>query len=436
MNTQNESYEENNFNAAELGETLISKLAENQGNHRSESNLEINSMRDLAISYTPAVAFAANKIADNTQLAETLTSIGTTVGIVTDGTAVLGLGDKGTLGARPIMEGKASLLKKFTNLNSTIISLDPQKVDDIFETIKSKVQIVYGVRKGMSAIMLEDIASPQCVAIEEALQEMVEIPVFHDDQHGTAMVVAAALKNSLKIVEKDISDCTAVINGAGAAGYAIAKQLEARGIKNIIVRDSKGVIYKDRENRDFVKRRIAKFTNKDQMAFPELGREDLSEAIKGVDIFIGVSQPNVLSKDMVKSMAPKPIVFALSNPDPEIHPDDAKEAGASVVATGNTIYPNQVNNALIFPGLFQGTVEGRAAKVDSNMRDAAIDKLAELTGDISAERIIPTALELDDIGGVEEIAKAVKEAVSDDNKRNINSEYKGSLDDLLNKVLY
>ena len=435
MNTQKEPYEEKNLSGDDYGEILLRELAKNNGNHRSESNLEINNMHDLAISYTPAVAVAANVIAASPQKAETLTSIGTTVGIVTDGTAVLGLGDKGTLGARPIMEGKASLLKKFTNLNSTIISLDPQKVDDIFETIKSKVQIVYGVRKGMSAIMLEDIASPQCVAIEEALQEMVEIPVFHDDQHGTAMVVAAALKNSLKIVDKDISDCTAVINGAGAAGYAIAKQLEARGIKNIIVRDSKGVIYKDRENRDFVKRRIAKFTNKDQMAFPELGREDLSEAIKGVDIFIGVSQPNVLSKDMVKSMAPKPIVFALSNPDPEIHPDDAKEAGASVVATGNTIYPNQVNNALIFPGLFKGTLEGRAAKVDSNMRDAAIDKLAELTGDITSERIIPTALELGEIGGVEEIAKAIKAAVSLENKRDINSKFDGDIGEVIKKAL-
>ena len=348
---------------------------------------------DLSMAYTPGVARVCKAIEADPELAHEYTIKKNTVAIVTDGTAVLGLGDIGPAAALPVMEGKALLFKEFAGVDAFPVCLDTNSAEETIETIK-RIAPVYG------GINLEDIAAPQCFDIEEQLQEALDIPVFHDDQHGTAVVVMAALENSLKIVDKKITDLTVVIAGVGAAGVAISKMMLEAGVPNVVGVDRKGAIWDGRENLNHAKQWFAENTN------PDRRQGSLSEMLPGADVFVGVSGPGLIGRDDLATMGTDPIVFAMANPDPEIRPEEA-EGVAAVIATGRSDFPNQINNVLCFPGLFRGALDAGATTVTEGMKLAAADAIARVVGDdeLGPGHIIPSVFD-------KRVAPAVAEAVS------------------------
>ena len=340
--------------------------------------MSIKDKNDLSIAYTPGVAQPCLEIQKDKDLSYELTGRWNTVAVVTDGTAVLGLGDIGPEAGMPVMEGKCVLFKEFGGVDAIPLCIRSKEVDKIVET----VSLLAGSFGGVN---LEDISSPRCFEIEKRLKECCDIPIFHDDQHGTAVVTLAALINALKIVGKDIKDIKVVISGAGAAGVAIIKLLMSIGLKNVIMCDSQGIIYKGRDRLNEITTQLAEITN------TELVKGTLADAMKGADVFIGASAPGIVTEDMVKSMADKPILFPMANPVPEIMPDLAIKAGAAVVGTGRSDFPNQINNVLAFPAIFRGALDVRASDINDDMKTAAAYALASLISDeeLSAEYIIP-----------------------------------------------
>ncbi|PKM94081.1 MAG: NAD-dependent malic enzyme [Firmicutes bacterium HGW-Firmicutes-1] len=364
-----------------------------QGKLEITSKAKVNNKEDLSIAYTPGVAEPCKKIHENKEDVYKYTMKGNTVAVITDGTAVLGLGDIGPEAALPVMEGKAVLFKEFAGINAIPICLDTKDVDEIVKTITY-------LAPGFGGINLEDIAAPRCFEIEERLKAILNIPVFHDDQHGTAIVVLAGIINSLKLVNKKPSECTVVINGAGSAGTAICKLLLQKNFANIIMCDKPGVIYRGANWLNWAQKEISEKTNTNNM------NGSLSDALKNADIFVGVSAPGIVTEEMISSMNKDSIVFAMANPVPEIMPDLAKKAGARVVGTGRSDFPNQVNNVLAFPGIFKGALEGRASQITEEMKLAVAEALANMVNvsDITDENILPMPFEK---GVAEVVAKAV-----------------------------
>ncbi len=371
----------------------------NQGKMECVSKVPIETKEDLSIAYTPGVAEPCRKIHENPADAYKYTLKANTVAVVSDGTAVLGLGDIGPLAAIPVMEGKSVLFKRFGNVDAFPICLDTKDTEEIIETVKR-------LAPSFGGINLEDIAAPRCFEIERRLKEELDIPVFHDDQHGTAIVVAAGLTNALKIVGKKWEDISAVISGAGAAGVSICKLLQAFGIGNVVLVDSQGALVDGDPRLNSAKQEIAAVTNKNK----ETG--SLADVIKGKDVFIGVSAPGIVSTEMVKTMAADPIIFAMANPTPEIMPDEAKAGGARIIATGRSDFPNQINNVLVFPGIFRGALDAHATAITEPMKEAAARAIASIVTDdeLSEEYIIPDAFN-------ENVAKVVAKAVADEARR-------------------
>jgi malate dehydrogenase (oxaloacetate-decarboxylating) len=359
--------------------------------------MSITSKEDLSLAYTPGVAAACLAIKDNTGESFELTQRKNTVAVVTDGTAVLGLGDIGPEAAMPVMEGKCALFKAFGGVDAIPLCIRSKNVETIVET----VALLAG---SFGGINLEDISAPRCFEIEEKLKARLDIPVFHDDQHGTAVVVLAALTNALKLTGRKLSDCKAVISGAGAAGTATAKLLKACGLDDIVMVASRGIIHPAEYWLSAPQRELAGWTNLERI------RGGLDETVKGRDIFIGVSAPDILTPDMVRSMRGDSIIFAMANPVPEIMPDLAKAAGAAIVGTGRSDFPNQINNVLAFPGIFRGALDSRAKQITEEMKlaaAAAIAEFASVGGSVTAERLLPEPF---DPGLGEAVAKAVSAA--------------------------
>ena len=363
------------------------------GKFDTVSKAKIDSREALAIAYTPGVAEPCKVIAKDKEAAYKYTIKANTILVVSDGSAVLGLGNIGPEAAMPVMEGKAVLFKEFGNVNAVPICLDTQDTEEI-------IKAVTWLAPGYGGVNLEDISAPRCFEIEERLKETLNIPVFHDDQHGTAIVVLAALINALKIVKKEAKDCKVVVNGSGAAGIAITKLMLNYGFKNAILCDSKGIICDGMDGLNPVKQQMAKITNPNH----EMGK--LADAVKGADIFVGVSAPGVLTGDMVKTMNKDSIILAMANPVPESMPDEAKAAGARIVGTGRSDFPNQVNNVVAFPGIFRGALEGRARQITEEMKMAAALAIANLVPEdkLNEENIMPEAFD-------PKVATTVAEAV-------------------------
>lgn len=357
---------------------------------------KVDSKEALSLAYTPGVAEPCLVIQKDVEKSYELTRRWNTVAVVTDGTAVLGLGDIGPEAGMPVMEGKCVLFKAFGDVDAIPLCVRTKDVEEIVRT----VSLLAGSFGGVN---LEDISAPRCFEIEKRLKEICDIPIFHDDQHGTAVVTLAGLINALKLTGKKIEEVKIVTSGAGAAGIAIIKLLLSMGAKNVIMTDREGAIYKGRENLNPIKMEMAEVTNL------SMEKGSLSDVIKNADVFIGVSAPGTLNKDMVKSMAEKPIIFACANPIPEIFPEDAKEAGAAVVSTGRSDFPNQINNVLCFPGIFRGALDVRAKDINDEMKVAAAYAIAELVSDqeLNAEYILPAAF---DERVKDAVAKAVAEA--------------------------
>lgn len=357
------------------------------------SRCSVTNKEELSVAYTPGVAEPCLEIQKDVNLSYKYTRRHNLVAVITDGTAVLGLGDIGPEAGMPVMEGKCALFKAFADVDAFPLCIKSKDVDEIVNTVR----LLSGSFGGVN---LEDISAPRCFEIERKLKEVCDIPIFHDDQHGTAVVVLAAMMNALKLVKKDIQDIKVVTSGAGAAGIAIIKLLVSMGLKNVIMCDRTGAIYEGREGLNSEKLEMAKITNRN------LEKGSLKDVIKGADVFIGVSAPGTVTKDMVKSMAPNPILFPMANPVPEINPVDAKEAGAAVVGTGRSDYPNQINNVLAFPGIFRGALDVRARDINDEMKVAAAKAIASLVSDeeLNAEYIIPNAFD-------KRVGKAVSEAV-------------------------
>ncbi len=357
------------------------------------SRAKIETREDLSLAYTPGVAKACEAIvADMGQVYE-LTRKSNMVAVVTDGSAVLGLGNIGPLASLPVMEGKCALFKEFAGVDAFPIALATQDTEEIIKTIVNISPIFGGIN-------LEDISAPRCFEIERRLAELLDIPVFHDDQHGTAIIVLAGLINALKVADKKLSEISIVVNGAGAAGTALTNLLVEAGAKNLIVLDSKGIIFDGRAGMDKEKNGLAKKTNHGKRT------GGLTEAMVGADVFIGVSRPNLVTAEMIKSMNSKSIIFAMANPVPEVMPDIALAAGALVVATGRSDYPNQVNNVLVFPGIFRGLLDGRIRNVTTKMKLAAAKALSGLISNPTSTNILPSPLD-------REVAKAVARAVQE-----------------------
>ena len=360
---------------------------------------KVDSKDALSLAYTPGVAQPCLEIQKDISKSYELTRRWNTVAVITDGTAVLGLGDIGPEAGMPVMEGKCVLFKEFGGVDAIPLCIRSKDVDEIVHT----VALLAG---SFGGINLEDISAPRCFEIEQKLKECTDIPIFHDDQHGTAIITLAGMINALKIVGKKIEDVKIVTSGAGAAGIAIIKLLMSMGLKNVIMTDRTGAIYKGREGLNPIKQEMAEITNQGM----EKGK--LADVIKGADVFIGVSGPGTLTKDMVRTMAKDPIIFACANPTPEIFPDEAKEAGAAVVSTGRSDFPNQINNVLAFPGIFRGALDVRASDINAEMKVAASYALANLVSDeeLNPEYIIPAAF---DPRVKDAVAKAVAQAAID-----------------------
>ena len=359
------------------------------------SRPSINTREDLSLAYTPGVAEPCLAIKESPELSFSLTRRSNLVAVITDGTAVLGLGDIGPLAGMPVMEGKCALFKEFADVDAFPLCLKTKDVDEIVKA----VELISG---SFGGINLEDISAPRCFEIEKRLQATVDIPVFHDDQHGTAIVLAAALLNALKVVGKKIEEIKVVINGAGAAGTAIAKHLISLGVKNLVMVDKFGIISRDDATLSDAHKELAKLTN------DACERGSLADALVGADVFIGVSAPNIVTKEMVSTMARDAIVFPMANPTPEIMPDEAYAGGARIVGTGRSDYPNQINNVLAFPGIFRGALDCGARVINDEMKLAATYALAKYISDeeLSAENIIPSALD-------KSVARCVADAVAD-----------------------
>lgn len=380
-----------------IKEEALKMHRENRGKLEVRSKISVNSKYDLSLAYTPGVAEPCLEIKEDKSKVYDYTMKGNTVAVVTNGTAVLGLGDIGPEAGLPVMEGKALLFKEFGGIDAFPICLDTKDPDKIIETVKL-------IAPSFGGINLEDIKAPECFYIERRLKEEMDIPVFHDDQHGTAVVVLAGLYNALKLVGKELEEIEIVINGAGAAGISICKLLLLAGAKNIVMCDKKGAILEGEEWLNEAQKEIAIITNR------RLQRGTIGEIIKNKDVFIGVSGPNVLDEDMVKSMNKDSIIFAMANPTPEVMPDIAKRAGARIVATGRSDFPNQINNVLVFPGIFKGALEIRAKEITEAMKLAAARGIAELikNEELNEDYIIPDALDKRVCAAVaEEVKKAV-----------------------------
>ena len=367
------------------------------GKIETTAKAHVNSREDLAIAYTPGVAEPCKVIAQDPEAAYKYTMKANTVAVVSDGSAVLGLGNIGALAAMPVMEGKAVLFKEFGGVNAVPICLDTQDTEEI---IKSVVNIA----PAFGGINLEDISAPRCFEIETRLKELLNIPVFHDDQHGTAIVVLAGIINALKVTGKKKEDCRVVVNGAGSAGVAITKLLLTYGFPHITMCDINGIISKNSPNLNWMQQQMTEVINLEERA------GTLADALKGADIFVGVSAPNIVSKEMVASMNKDAILFAMANPVPEIMPDLAKEAGAKVVGTGRSDFPNQVNNVVAFPGIFKGALEGRATQITEEMKLAAANAIAGLVPEeeLNENNILPEAF---DPRVADTVSKAIKDLI-------------------------
>ena len=352
-----------------------------RGKLRVEPKMTVNTKEELSLAYTPGVAQPCLEIQKDPAKSYTLTGRWNTVAVVTDGSAVLGLGDIGPEAGMPVMEGKCVLFKAFGGVDAIPLCIRSQDVDEIVDTIRLLAGSFGGVN-------LEDIAAPRCFEIERRLKACCDIPIFHDDQHGTAIIVAAALQNALKLVGKRLEEVTAVFSGAGAAGTAIFRLLKSMGLKDAVICDRKGAISRDRTDLNPEKAELAAVSNL-------AGRTgSLADVMKGCDVFIGVSSPGIVTREMVRSMAADPILFPMANPIPEIMPDEARAAGAAVIGTGRSDFPNQINNVLAFPGVFRGALDARARDINEAMKQAAAQALAELVGDeLSAEYIVPAAFD-------------------------------------------
>ncbi len=349
-----------------LRDDALEMHRENQGKLEITPNVKVTNKQQLSLAYSPGVAEPCKEIHEDPRKVYEYTIKGNTVAVVTDGTAVLGLGNIGAEASIPVMEGKAALFKSFAGINGVPVALDTTDTQEIIKTVKL-IQPNYG------GINLEDISAPRCFEIEETLKKETNIPIFHDDQHGTAIVTMAGLINALKIVNKELTDIKVVLNGAGAAGIAIVKLLHAYGVNNMIMCDSKGAIYSGRNlGMNDTKTYVAKWTNKDKV------EGSLEEVIKDADVFIGVSVADILTQNMVKTMADDPIIFAMANPNSEINPNEAKQAGAKVVGTGRSDFPNQINNVLAFPGIFRGALDVEATHINEHMKKAAVEAIVHL----------------------------------------------------------
>ena len=382
------------MNIEEIKQKALELHEKNQGKLEVVSKVKVNDAMDLALAYTPGVAEPCKKIHEDNELAYKYTNKGNMVAVVTDGSAVLGLGNIGGIAGMPVMEGKSVLFKEFGNVDAFPICLNTQDTEEIIRTVKA-------ISPSFGGINLEDIAAPRCFEIEKRLIEELDIPVFHDDQHGTAVIVLSAVINALRIVKKDISDVKIVISGAGAAGIAISNLLTLAGAKNNLILNSRGIIDPDDEKLDEARREIARTTN------PNKVKGDLKTAMENADIFIGVSAPGILTKEMVSSMNHDSIVLAMANPVPEIYPDEAKEAGARVVGTGRSDYPNQVNNVLVFPGIFRGALDAKADRITDDMKLSAAYAIAHMVEQPVEDRILPEAFNKD---VAKNVANAVKKS--------------------------
>ena len=377
-----------NEKALELHKTWNGKL-------ETVSKTPVRSREDLSLAYTPGVAEPCKVIAENKDAAYTYTWKSNTVAVVSDGSAVLGLGNIGPYAAMPVMEGKAVLFKEFGGVNAVPICLDTQDTEEI-------IRAVTYLAPGFGGINLEDISAPRCFEIEERLKQILDIPVFHDDQHGTAIVVLAGIINALKVVKKQAVDCKVVVNGAGSAGVAITKLLLKYGFSNVIMCDKAGILSKTSEGLNWMQENMVKITN------PRQETGSLADAMRGTDIFVGVSAPNIVTPDMVKTMNPDAILFAMANPVPEIMPVAARAAGARIVGTGRSDFPNQINNVVAFPGIFKGALEGRAKQITEEMKLAAAKAIASLVSEdkLNEDYIMPEAFD-------PTVAKVVAQAVRD-----------------------
>lgn len=380
-----------------INEQALELHKEWHGKLETVSKVPVKSREALSLAYTPGVAEPCKVIAENKEAAYTYTMKSNTVAVISDGSAVLGLGNIGPHAAMPVMEGKAVLFKEFGNVNAVPICLDTQDTEEIIKTVTY-------LAPGFGGINLEDISAPRCFEIEERLKASLDIPVFHDDQHGTAIVVLAGIINALKVVGKEKENCKIVVNGAGSAGVAITKLLLTYGFSNVIMCDKVGIISKSTESLNWMQQKMAEVTN----PYQETG--NLADAMKGADIFVGVSAPNIVTAEMVSSMNNDSILFAMANPVPEIMPDIAKNAGARVVGTGRSDFPNQVNNVVAFPGIFKGALEGRARQITEEMKLAAALAIAGLVKeeDLHEDNILPEAFHPE---VAEVVANAVKKHI-------------------------
>lgn len=379
----------------DLREEALKLHKDNKGKIEVISKVRVENAKDLSLAYTPGVAEPCKEIHANPELIYEYTNKGNMVAVVTDGSAVLGLGNIGSRAGMPVMEGKAVLFKSFANVDAFPICIESQDVDIVVQTVKQ-------IAPSFGGINLEDIAAPRCFEIEERLKKELDIPVFHDDQHGTAVVVLAGIINALKAVGKKIENVTAVVSGAGAAGIAISKLLLSSGINDVIICNSRGILDKEDERLDPIRKEMALKTNKANK------KGALSDALKGADIFIGVSAPNIVTKEMIESMNENSIAFAMANPIPEILPDVALAGKVKVMGTGRSDFPNQINNVLAFPGIFRGALDVRAKEINEEMKIAAAHAIAELVTEeeLNEEYIIPKAFD-------KRVAKAVARAVSE-----------------------
>lgn len=380
-----------------LQEKALEMHREWNGKLETTAKAHVNSREDLSIAYTPGVAEPCKVIAKDKEAAYTYTMKANTVAVVSDGSAVLGLGNIGALAAMPVMEGKAVLFKEFGGVNAVPICLDTQDTEEIIQT-------VVNIAPAFGGINLEDISAPRCFEIESRLKELLDIPVFHDDQHGTAIVVLAGIINAMKVTGKKKEDVQVVVNGAGSAGVAITKLLLTYGFPHVTMCDKEGIIGEHSEKLNWMQKEMAKVTNLEKKT------GTLADALKGADIFVGVSAPGIVTKEMVSSMNSDSILFAMANPVPEIMPDLAKEAGAKVVGTGRSDFPNQVNNVVAFPGIFRGALEGRATQITEEMKLAAAHAIAGLVPEeeLSEDNILPEAF---DPRVADAVSQAVKELI-------------------------